>query len=465
MFKIEDLLTATGGRLCAKAGAPCRPAGRHAQIKGISIDSRKIKKGYAFIAIPGENFDGHDFIRQAIDKGASCIIKQKGKRAPAPASKVVFIEVGDTVGALGDIARFWRRRFDIPLIAVTGSNGKTTTKDMISWVLSGRFRTLRNKGTKNNQIGLPLTLLNLKQDTDIAVCEIGTNHFGEIRNLCHICEPNIGIITNIGPAHLEHFKKQQGVLKEKYSLIENLKKPYLGILNSDDALLAPRASGIRRAPFILTVGLNSAADFRASDLKIGANRIDFSVNKKYKFTLNTCGHYNVYNALCAVAIARVFGMGYAQISERLSRFEFPKGRLILRQVNGISFLDDTYNANPASFVQAIEALANLKVKGRKIIVMGDMRELGCSKERFHFQAGKLAASACDLFIGIGRLSRIAARAAHLAGLEKRNIFTCMSCCRAKDILFDLVSPTPEDVILVKGSRLMKMEGIFSTDAI
>jgi len=479
MFKVNELLKATGGCLIS-----CR---EDTAIKGISIDSRTVRKGEAFIAIKGSNFDGHDFIDKAIKKGASCIIyeprppkiladppcvvaettnhaRQKSWRVRhalwRKPRKAVFIKVKDTVRALGDIACFHRKRFDIPVIAVTGSNGKTTAKEMIAWVLSRRFGVLKNEGTKNNQIGLPMSLLGLNRKHDIAVLEIGTNHFGEVGYLVKICLPNIGVITNIGPAHLEHFHSLKGVFCEKYTLIENLREPYLAILNSDDALLRRQMLEKLKKPFILGFGIKKHADFSASDINPLFDKIEFLV-KKYRFTLRTPGYYNVYNALVAIAAARIFGMEYKDIAKRLALFDFPQGRLKIMELNQAKFIDDTYNSNPASLKQALSVLYNFKTKGRKIFVMGDMLELGGRKELFHYHVGQKVREICDIFITVGRLSGFAAEAARRSGFDTKNIFTCASTGEARDILFNKVSLSRRDVVLVKGSRAMKMEEIFN----
>ena len=202
MFKVDELLKATAGRLSGPD--------RNVSACGVSTDSRSIKRGEIFIAIKGDNFDGHDFIPQAIKKGASVVIKEKGYRFKLRSS-VIFIEVADTIRALGDIARFNRKKFNPPVIAVTGSNGKTTTKEMVACVLSASFKVLKNEGTKNNHIGLPMTLVNLDHSHDFAVLEIGTNHFGEVENLAKVCLANVGIITNIGSAHLEYLRNLERV--------------------------------------------------------------------------------------------------------------------------------------------------------------------------------------------------------------------------------------------------------------
>lgn len=456
MFKIDEVIKAASGRLLSR--------GRRADFTGISTDSRRIKTGDIFIAIKGDNFDGHDFISEAIEKGAGCVICKRvtgSAGQQATRNKVAIIEVDDTVKSLGDIARHHRMKFSIPVIALTGSNGKTTTKDMIAWVLSGNFKVLKNEGTKNNQIGVPLTLLKLSPIYDIAVLELGTNHFGEIKYLAGISSAHVGIITNIGAAHLEHLRNLRGVLREKYALIENLQKPCIFLLNKDDKLLAEKIASKRRRPFVLSFSLKPESDFFASRIKDCCGSVEFFLNNKYRVKLKALGAHNVYNALAAASVARIFGVEYKDIASRLSGFIFPPGRLKLLNLNQAKLIDDTYNANPQSWACALEALKHFKAKGRKILVMGDMLELGEKKELFHRRAGRDAAGACDILVAVGKLSNLAASSARDCGLAKRNIFRCSSSLQARDILINKISPAKEDVILVKGSRLMKMEEVLT----
>ena len=452
MFKVTEILKATKGNLVC--------GNKDVIVEGISIDSRTIKSGEAFIAIKGNNFDGQDFIKEAIIKKAKAVVVSLPvARCPLPVG-VPFIKVKDTTKALGDIARFHRERFGIPIIVVTGSNGKTTAKEMIAWVLSKKFKVLGNEGTKNNQIGLPLTLLNLDASYDFAVLEAGTNHPGEIEYLAKIAQPNIGIITNIGPAHLEFLKDLRGVFKEKRALMKHLKQPYIMLLNADDNLLKKEIIRKVKKPAIFSFGVKHKADFSVSDIKILNGKIEFVVNKKYKFQLKTFGYYNVHNALIAISVARIFGMEYNDIALRLANFDFPQSRLCLTELNSIKFIDDSYNSNPISLQQALDALDNFHTKGRKIFVMGDMLELGNDKELFHRQAGQRVARICDSFITVGELSKKTAEAARSLGFDIKNIFSCENSRQARDILFSKVVPNSDDVVLVKGSRMMKMEEIF-----
>jgi len=453
LFEFNELIKACSGRLVG--------VGSSGPVKGISIDTRSIKPGEAFIAIRGDNFDGHCFINQALKKGAACVIVKKAPdcraRTEAP---VCFVEVADTVAALGDIARRHRQKFNTPVVAVTGSCGKTTAKEMIAAVLSGAYKVLKNDGTRNNHIGLPMTLLGLEPSHDFAVLELGSNHAGEIEYLARIARANIAVITNVGESHLQAFGNRRGVFKEKISLLRHLEKPRIAILNSDNPFLN-RLSGFRKpGQNVFTYGMERAADFCASGARSKNSGLEFFVNGAHKFRLNTPGIFNIHNALAAIAVGRLSGMDYASISKRLSAFVFPRGRLNLIESGAVRFIDDTYNSNPFSLEQALRVLAGIVVKGRKIFVMGDMLELGSRREFFHRRAGPVIARVCDTFIGVGRLSKQAAASARRWGLEAANMYTCNNAAEARDILFNKVRAASGDIVLVKGSRAMKMEQIF-----
>ena len=449
MFKIPELLEATQGKLVSPGG--------NIPVKGISIDSRSVRKGEAFIAIKGERFDGHDFIARAIKNGASCIITQREVKSAG----AVFIRVKDTTKALGDIARFNRNRFsNIPVIAVSGSNGKTTVKEMVAWVLSKKFKVLRNEGTKNNQIGLPLTLLKLDSSYDLAVLEIGTNHFGEVGYLSNIAQANIGIITNIGPAHLEYFKNLKGVFKEKYTLVKKLTKPAVAILNADDKFLRGEVQKPKKIPFTVGAGLRNRSDFYASDIKYICGKASFTVNQRFKFALNALGYYNIQNSLLAIAAGRIFGLGYRDLSSRLAKFRLPKSRLNFIEIKGIRFIDDTYNSNPLSMKQALGVLGSFSVKGRKILVMGDMLELGSLSRPLHAEVLKDALKFSDALITVGALTKSCLDKNIKA---KNNIFTCKTSSEAREALFNNVRVNSDDIVLVKGSRGMRMEEVFKVE--
>jgi len=452
VFKVNEIIKATHGLLIR--------GNLQDKVAGISTDTRRLNPGDAFLALKGNNSDGHDFIASALKSKAACVIAEKTMGLVVPSGRAL-IRVKDTTLALGDIARFQRQKFHLPVIAVTGSTGKTTAKEMIAQVLSANARVLKNEGTKNNQIGLAQTLIKLKAGDDFAVVEIGTNHFGEVDYLAGIALPNIAVITNIGPAHLEFLKDLKGVFREKSGLLNNLSKPAIALLNSDDQFLRALINKRRIGPQIFSFGISEKSDFSASKIRLErAPRVRFKVNGKFDFALSTPGSYNIYNALPAIAIGRLFGMDYRKIASRLAAFKFPKGRLNLFRFRGAMFIDDTYNSNPLSLKRSLETLKNIKCKGRRILVMGDMLELGSQKESLHREVAGSITNVCDLLITAGDLAKLTARSASSRGLKSGNIFCCSCAQEARDLLFNKISPEPDDVVLVKGSRSMKMEEVF-----
>lgn len=464
MWRIKEILQATAGRLVS---------GNHDKdIAGVSIDSRTLKRGDIFFCIRGERFDGHDFIPQAIKNGAAAICFCRNKRA-ALGSRTPrnAIAVRDTIAALSGLACYHRKRFSIPVIGISGTNGKTTTKEMLVSLLSSRYKVLKNEGTQNNIIGLSLALLRLDRSYEIAVLELGTNHFGELGELCRIAAPTVGLITNIGPGHLEFFGDEKGVLREKWKLIEGLAFPHIGILNVDNILLKEklsRAVGSRGAASkkkeaangvnFFTFGLVNKADFMAKRILQKEKMISFFI-KNYPIELKTVSNVNVYNALSAYAAARIFGIDADDIMNKLKHFRFPKARFEKKRINGFDVIDDAYNANPGSMHNAIDAFNNLITRGRKIAVIGDMLELGQKAGELHRQVGRaLGESAIDMIIGVGRLSHIACDAAQASGLNHKVIYKCETADQARDIVSRLLKKG--DFVLLKGSREMRMEEIF-----
>ena len=448
MFKISELIKATGGRLLSGEGD---------SLSGVSIDSRTIREGDLFIAIKGNRFDGHDFIREVLKKRAGAVIIDKFKEGIYKSTNIPVIKVSDTIKALGDIAAFRRKTFNLPTIGITGSNGKTTTKEMIAWILKDEFRVLKNPGTQNNQIGLPMTMLKLNKNFDIVVLEMGTNHFGEIGYLTKIVRPTIGIINNIGLAHLEFLNNLEGVYREKSALVNNLISPSIAILNMDDRFL--RRNSRDKNKFVIGFGIENNADYNASKIIRKKGSIEFLVNSRYRIELNTIGISNIYNALAAISVARLFGLDYNIIVRRLSDFKFPASRLAFITTGNINFIDDTYNSNPASLEQALDTLDNLKIKGRKIFVMGDMLELGDGQDYMHRMAGGEIAKVCDILITVGKLTRLASQKALQSGLGVHSVYNCNCSKEARAILLKRVKPNKNDVVLVKGSRLMRMEEV------
>ncbi len=454
MFTLEEIIAACSATILRR--------GRARSLSAVSIDSRSIAAGSLFIAIKGTRCDGHDFISPAVKKGAACLLVNRGKRLPRLPAGVWVLAVEDTTRALGDLARFHRLRFDIPLIAVTGSNGKTTTKEMLATLLAGRYTVLKTEGTQNNHIGLPMTLLRLRRRHQAAVLELGTNHFGEIAYLAGICLPTMCLITAVGPSHLEFFKSIAGVAREKLSLLRFLRAPALALLNADDPWLARAGrcagSGVRT----LTYGLKARADFRAGGVAAAGPGMRFRVHG-CSYRLAALGEHNVSNALAAVAVCRLLGMSHAELRAGMKKIRLPTGRLQLRRKAGIDFIDDCYNANPFSFSQALRCFRQMKVAGRRIVVMGDMLELGEQSARFHRRAGREAAACCDRLICVGPLSQAAAAAARRCGMAGAAVYTCADSAEAARILRSL-RPVTGDLVLAKASRGMHLEKIFETPA-
>ncbi len=442
-----EILKVTGGRLLSGDPAAIIRADR------ITTDSRQVVRGSLFIALKGDKFDGNSFAGQALRKGAMGVVVS-GPASLAHTAKDLVIKVDDTLKALQAIAVRHRSKFDIPVVAITGSNGKTTVKEMASAVLSSKYRVLKNEGTKNNHIGVPLTLLKLNEDHQMCVLELGMNHKGEIRTLGGMARPRVAVITNIGPSHIEYFSGLDGIFRAKCEIFEPLERGGTAILNGDDAYL----SRVKRTgPRIVRFGVTDVCDFRASSIKASEDGISFLLNGRSRFKLGVIGAHNVYNALAAISVGARFGVGERQMQRALLAFKPFSMRLNVTNINGVSVIDDTYNSNPLSMKCALLALFGYPA-GTRWVVAGDMMELGKRSEDYHRQAGRLIASsgAAGLFT-YGKLSEAMCREAVSAGMDRSAVFHCSSHGRAAALLKKFVSRG--DAVLVKGSRAMRMENV------
>ena len=448
MFTVKDIVTAVKGKLLS--------GNMEEILTGLSTDTRKIKKGELFLAIKGDRFDGHSFILDAVAKGAGGVLVQDGgiTNANFKLPDVSFVSVSDSVKALGDIGNFHRSRFSIPIIGITGSNGKTTTKEMISVILSKKFNALKNFGTENNNIGVPLTLLRLNSEHNIAVLEMGTNHLGEIRRLSEIARPTIAVITNVGPSHLEYLEDVDTVLKAKTEMLEYMNKDAKLILNADDEHLRTIKTNLKTIWF----GFDKEADFYADKISLEPEGISFRLNGKWDISLGVLGRHNVSNALGAIACAWDFGIPIEEIRDALKEFKVPNMRMEVKRFGDIKIINDTYNANPQSMKQAIEALRDMVTEGRKILIAGDMLELGTFSGRFHHLVGKQAAeSGIDLIVAVGKLAEHISNGAQEAGMSEKKIKLCALMKDARAKVATLIKKG--DTVLVKGSRAMRMEEI------
>lgn len=448
MFNAKDIARETQGLL--RAGAASR------RFSCVSIDSRALAPGSLFVAIVGKKFDGHDFIGAANERGARGIVYSDEAKVGPFRRGIVYIKVEDTTRALGCIARAHRRKFDIPIIAVTGSSGKTTTKEMISWVLSSKFSVHRNKGTQNNLIGVPLTLLEIHSKHDLCVIEAGTNRFGEIKALAQIAEPTVGVITNIGPAHLEYLGSLKGVYKEKIELIKHLVAPGIAILNKGDIFLGKLAR-IRTQPLFF-YGINQECEFKATEITYKHQGIAFLFNGVHQIEIKHAALHNVSNALSAIACGLIFGLDMATIKERIETFDSPDMRLKEMRLKKCVVLDDSYNSNPQSLKQAIDVLCRQSTEGRRILVMGDMLELGKKSEEFHAYFGRyVSKKPVDILITMGVFSKAASESARKSGMSPSSIHHFENCPQVLEFLHENVRLG--DVLLIKGSRSMQMERI------
>jgi UDP-N-acetylmuramoyl-tripeptide--D-alanyl-D-alanine ligase len=455
IFSLEDVLKATAGILVS--GKP------ENTFCGISTDSRLVNKGNLFIALKGEKFDGHDFVRKTLDQGAAgIIVQEEAKLDQALTDKTVsVIKVADTLIALGDLAHEWRKRFSIPVIGLTGSSGKTTTKEMMAAIIGRKKNILKTEGNLNNLIGLPQTIFRLTGDHELMILEMGTNSRGEIKRLTQIAMPDIGLITNVGPAHLAGFGSIDVVREEKNDLLLNIPSSGIAIINLDDEAVttaAERWNGRR-----ITFSMSPNADVTVKDIeKNGVKGVRFNLimgGNTQKVEMRIAGLHHVYNAMAAAAAAVAVGMDPKTISEGLAAFRPFSGRMeMIRLHNGAFLLDDSYNANPASVREALMTLKDLKIHHNGYVFLGDMLELGEEASEMHRKIGMLIATigVNALFLQ-GDFSEVTAAGAAEGGLSPQNIFFLSDS--EKGIVYLKEHLKKGDWILVKGSRRMKMEKI------
>ena len=451
-----DILEATDGELlCGEL--------QHSFAQ-IFIDSRKVASDGVFIAIIGEIHDGHTFASDVVEQGVRGLVISRREMDHLPVAQwkqkgVTAVAVDDTTRALGDMAAFNRRRSQISVVAITGSNGKTTTRQMTAAVISQQFNTLASAGNFNNQIGLPLTLLGVESEHQWAVVELGTNNPGEIARLTEICTPDIGVITNIGPAHLEGLGSIEGVAREKGSLLKGLPPNGKAVLNADDSRVRQLAR--HTACEVLLYGMAPDAAVRAEDVAVNESGISFTLklaSESISIQLNSPGRFMVTNALAAAAVGTLLELPAGKIKAGLEAFVPVSGRMnIYHTPQGINIIDDTYNANPDSMKAALTTLKTMRAGARGIFVAGDMLELGRQAPSLHRQVGALAAkSGISRLYACGKHAESVAAGARNAGLPEANSFTGSR----EEIIEDLIACLkPGDWILVKGSRGMAMEKV------
>jgi UDP-N-acetylmuramoyl-tripeptide--D-alanyl-D-alanine ligase len=465
LLTVEELREVISTKVLAGAGSGWMKQ----PIRRISLDSRSIRSGDLFLAMKGDCFDGHDFIGAALSRGAAGVIAKDsydvGSLALKPSSKrtVPFIlGVRDPLFAYQQLATHHRSRFDIPVVAVTGSNGKTTTKEMVAGVMAHRWKVLKTEGNLNNRIGVPQTLFRLNGRYEGAVIEMGVDHVGQTTRLCEIARPTIGVITNIGPDHLEFFGSMEGSAQSKAELLDFLPSDGAAVLNADDPYYDYLAARARCR--VVSFGFSSKAEVRATDVKSdGRNGTIFRLlfPGKVRHTIvhiHVQGDHNVTNALAAAAVGAVLGLPGAVIAQGLSRFRPAAMRSQVFVSHGITVINDCYNANPASMKAAVRLLAQRGADRKKIAVLGDMLELGPGAVPLHEEVGAFVArQGIDQLVACGALSRSLAEGAERVGFDRRNIVLAPDAAAAAEAVKAIVKPG--DVVLVKASRGIKLEQV------
>ena len=465
------------GRIAEYLSVPASELGptfdRDAVATGYSIDSRTIKPGEVFFAVRGERMDGHDFIKQAFEKGAIAAVVSKEKldfitsqiapdalvrdgrlRAPAPSAEITLLPVEDTLVALQLLAQAVRRLWARPLIAVTGSAGKTTTKDAIAHVLATQFRVHKSEGNFNNHFGLPLMLLKLEPEHDCAVVELGMSHLGEITALAQIAQPDTGMVTNVAPVHLEFFKDITEIARAKYELIECLPKTGTAVLNADDEFVSQFGRDFKGK--VISYGLAPSANVRAENVESKGERgsvFDVVVgNRRERASLPLVGSHNIHNALAAVAVAleREIPLSSAVASLATMAAADKRGQVV--RIGNITVINDCYNSNPKALAAMVNALADMPAK-RRIVIAGEMLELGPQGEKMHRESGQhIAKKRIDVLVGVRGLAAEMVNAAEKAGTRAEFLPNAEA---AGDWL---ARETREgDVVLLKASRGVKLE--------
>jgi len=436
-------------------GAPCEGAGNVA-VSGVSTDSRSVAPGDVFFAVRGERLDGHAFVATAAAAGAAAAVVSD--RSGLEGVPVPLLEVRDTVVALGDLAAWYRKRFQVDVVGVTGTNGKTTTKDMTAAVLSSVRRTLKTEANLNSQIGVPITVLRLAREHESAVIEMGMDRPGQIARLAAISSPRVGVVTNVSAAHMKTMGTVDEIARAKGELLEALPADGAAVLNADDARVMAQAGRTRAR--IVTFGLGEASDVRGVDVRETAGGLEFGVQGSSRVRIPVHGRHNVANALAALAVGRALGVPHELGTRGLARFAPSPRRTAVVRAGRWTVIDDSYNSNPGSLRAALETLVSIAAGGRPTAAaLGDMLELGEASESAHREAGRLAA---ELKIGLlflfGREVQAIRAGALEAGMAPERVTVFEDKSKLVEALRGRAGNEPL-VLLVKGSRGMRMEEV------
>ncbi len=444
MFTIHEITMATAGKLFGDG---------HAFAYGVSTDTRTINKGDLYVAIKGERFDGNDFIPQAVENGAAAVLTDRAEGADSHGVPTVLVQDSRTAQLM--LSRYHRMRFPLKLCGVTGSVGKTSTKDMIYAVLSAQYNTLRTEGNFNNDIGLPRTLFGLRPDNGAAVIEMGMSDLGEISVLSRAAAPDCAVITNIGYCHIENLKTRENILRAKLEILDGAKPAAPLVVCGDDEYLRDVTLPDRK---VIRYGFGENCDVRAENiLHLGAGEsfVLADGSERYDAAVPVCGEHHVLNALAAYCVGRCFGMSAQQIIPAFMRYEASGMRQKTVQLGGVTCILDCYNASPTSMKSSLSVLGSASCEGRKIAVLGDMLELGGMSEQLHAQVAEYVRSSADVCFLYGAEMTACAKVLKAAGFEiYHSTDKSELSAQLKSFIRD------GDTLLFKGSRGMRMEEIF-----
>lgn len=445
----------TAGDIVAATAGTMLSGSAETVICEIGTDSRAVNKGMLFIPLAGERFDGHDYIESALNKGAAAVLTHKD--LDFKTDKCV-IRVGDTLTALGDIARFYKNKYSVPTVAVTGSVGKTTTKDMIYAALASQKKTLKTMENYNNNIGLPKTLFNLNDEHELAVVEMGMNHFGEIDYLASIANPDIAVITNIGMSHIENLGSREGIFKAKTEITRGFTEKNTLIVNGDDDYLKTLKSG---APYkVVTYGISGCDVYAKNITDNGLKGIEFTAvadGAEYAVKVNVPGEHNVYNALAAICVSRELGLDIPKAIAGIENMTLTANRLEIEDINGVTVIKDYYNASPSSVRAALKILSTEK-RRRKAAVLGDILEMGEYAKDAHYALGAdVMNSGADFLITAGENAKYIADGARDGGMKNVKSFDTTDAA-AEAVKREIKDG---DVVLIKASHGMKFEKIYN----
>ena len=446
---IKELVLATNGKLIYGDYNDC--------VSDIVIDSREANAQNAFVAIVGENLDGHTFMKSAYDSGCKTFIKNESNGIKLESSDINLIEVKDTSLALGDISKYYKEKFDIPFIGVTGSVGKTTTRDMIYSAISAKLNILKNEKNLNNHFGVPLTLFNLNKEHECAVIEMGMSGFNEIKYLVDIVNPKIAVISNIGLSHVEKLGSQEGILKAKMEITSNFDETNTLIVNGDDKFLSTLKEK-EHVYKLKTFGFNKNNDVYCESYTMEEDSLKFICvinGKKEEIFIPTIGEHNIYNAMSAILVGLCLNISLDYIKKGLKNFKGTKMRLDIIKNEKLTIINDSYNASPDSMDAALKILG--RYKGRRVAILGDILEMGEISEYGHRLVGKSSMNNTDIIITIGENSVFIGEEAKQLGFNSANIYHFENREDVFNKLNELVKTG--DTILVKGSRGMRLEKI------